>query len=150
MLAFGEHQRRSLSAVFDRHEAARERMSNRSAAAAKAWQTRRTPTYRASKSEARSKQALQAWARRRRFHVVFLDAASGRPRTGIVDAVLIRHRRTNADALEVYIVQLKGGGAGFTPREMTRLQLAAEAMRAEHLVVLHDAKGPLHFLPHEP
>jgi hypothetical protein len=123
---------------------------DRTTAAVKAWQTRRKPTYRAAQSEAKSKQALETWAHRQRFHLVFLDGPSGKPRTGIVDAILIRHRRSNADAFEVFFVQLKGGGAGFTPPEMTRLKRAAEGVHAEPLVVLHDASGTLHFLPREP
>lgn len=43
----------------------------------------------------------------------------------------------------------KGGGAGMTPREATRLKRAAANVAAEALVVLHDAEK-LHFLPVEP
>jgi hypothetical protein len=122
---------------------------NRSRSALKAWQTRRTATYRAAKAEARSKQALREWAKSAGFHLVLLDAPSGRPRTGIIDALLIRNARENADALEVFAVQLKGGGSGMTPREMSRLNVAADQVRAFPLVVLHDGTQ-LHFLPAEP
>ena len=117
--------------------------------AQKAWETRRRPVYRAAKAEARSKEALTEWAAAKGFHVVLLDGPSGRPRTGIIDALLIRHRSDDADVLEIYAVQLKGGGAGMTPRETTRLKLAAARVAAEALIVLHDAKE-LHFLPAEP
>lgn len=121
----------------------------RSAAARKAWETRRRPTYRAAKTEACSKASLQEWAAASGFHLVLLDGPSGRPRTGIIDALLIRHRSADADALEIYAVQLKGGVAGMTPREMTRLKRAAGRVAAEALVVLHDGEE-LHFLPAEP
>jgi len=117
--------------------------------AQKAWKTRRRPVYRAAKAEARSKAALMEWAAAKRFHVVLLDGPSGRPRTGIIDALLIRHRSADADALEIYFVQLKGGGAGMTARETTRLKRAAARVAAEALIVLHDAEE-LHFLPAEP
>lgn len=109
----------------------------------------RSPTHRAARAEQLSKEALTAWAASRRFHAIFLDGPSGKPRTGIVDVLLVRHRRDSADAFEIYAVQLKGGGAGMTPREMSRLQRSASSIRAEPLVVLHDEEM-LHFLPKEP
>lgn len=117
--------------------------------ARKAWETRRRPVYRAAKAEARSKAALTEWAVAKGFHVVLLDSPSARPRTGIIGALLIRHRSADADALEIYAVQLKGGGAGRTPRETTRLKRAEARLAAEALIVLADAEE-LHFLSAEP
>jgi hypothetical protein len=81
--------------------------------------------------------------------VVFLDAPSGKPRTGIIDALLVRNAHADPDRLEFYVVQLKGGRAGMSPQEMSRLKRAAEQLKASPLVVLHDADA-LHFLPTEP
>ena len=126
-----------------------ESLTRRGSAAKRAWLTRRSAPYRAARAENRSKLALAAWAEARGFRLILLDGPSGRPRTGIVDALLVRHRRADADSFEIYAVQLKGGGAGMTPREMTRLAAAATRVCAEPLVVLHDADR-LHFLPAEP
>lgn len=75
---------------------------------------------------------------------MFLDAASGHPRTGIADALLFRIKPRAADQIELYIVQLKGGGAGFKAAEMARLTNAAAAVKATPLIILHDG-GELHF-----
>jgi hypothetical protein len=95
-----------------------------SSAALKAWETRPSPVYRARRTAVLSQEALTAWARERRWHLVFLDAPSGNPRTGIVDAVLIRVGRRDADRLELRLVQLKAGSAGLTARERQRLSIA--------------------------
>lgn len=80
---------------------------------------------------------------------MFLDADSGHPRTGIADAVLLRIKPKAADQVELYLVQLKGGASGFKPREMTRLEKAAAAVKAVPLIILHDGER-LHFLGGEP
>lgn len=105
----------------------------------------RGPVWKAQRSERLSKAALEEWAKKKGFRVVFLDAASGRPRTGIADALLLRIRPKAADQIELYVVQLKGGAAGFKPQEMARLQAAAAAVKAVPLIVLHDGER-LHFL----
>ncbi len=123
--------------------------ADRRAAALRAWKTMRGPVWKAQRSERLSKTALEAWAKKRGFRVVFLDAASGRPRTGIADALLLRIRPKAADQIELYVVQLKGGAAGLKAREMARLEAAANAVKAVPLIVLHDGER-LHFLGGEP
>lgn len=123
--------------------------ADRRAAALRAWRTMRGPVWKAQRSERLSKAALEAWAKRQGFRVVFLDAASGHPRTGIADALLLRIRPKAADQIELYVVQLKGGAAGFKAREMARLEAAAAAVKAVPLIVLHHGER-LHFLGGEP
>ena len=118
-------------------------------AALKAWKTMRGPVWKANRSERLSKQALSIWAADAGFKLVFLDAASDTPRTGIADALLLRIRPKAADQIELYVVQLKGGGSGFKPKEMARLDQAAAAVKAIPLIVLHDGER-LHFLGGEP
>jgi hypothetical protein len=122
---------------------------DRRTAALRAWHTMRGPVWKAQRSESLSKAALEAWAKKQGFRVVFLDATSGRPRTGIADALLLRIRPKAADQIELYVVQLKGGAAGFKAREMARLEAAAAAVKAVPLIVLHDGER-LHFLGGEP
>ncbi|MHB8877658.1 MAG: hypothetical protein ACYC8T_28540 [Myxococcaceae bacterium] len=55
---------------------------------------------------------------------MFLDAHSGNPRTGIVDALLVRVATRDADKLEVLLLQLKAGCAGLKPLELRRLAAA--------------------------
>ena len=114
-------------------------------AALKAWKTMRGPVWKSKRTTKRSQQALQEWADEAGFRLVFLDAASGNPRTGIADALLLRIKPKSPDQIELYIVQLKGGGAGFKATEMGRLTKAAAAVKATPLIVLHDGEG-LHFL----
>jgi hypothetical protein len=122
---------------------------SRRKAALKAWKTMRGPVWKAQRSERLSKTALEKWASKSGFKLVFLDAASGHPRTGIADALLLRIRPKAADQIELYVVQLKGGASGFKPREMARLEEAAAAVKAVPLIVLHDGDR-LHFLGGEP
>ena len=123
--------------------------SDRRQAALKAWKTMRGPVWRARRSERLSKSALEAWARESGFKLMFLDAASGYPRTGIADAVLLRIKPRAADQVELYLVQLKGGKSGFKPPEMTRLTKAATSVKTVPLIILHDGER-LHFLGGEP
>ena len=110
----------------------------RSKAARDAWRTMRGPVWKARQTARRSQDALSDWAKSSGFKVVFLDAASGNPRTGIADAILLRIRPKAADQIDLYVVQLKGGGAGFKATEMARLTKAASAIKATPLIVLHD------------
>ena len=118
-------------------------------AALKAWNTMRGPVWKAKRSTRLSQRALEDWADKAGFKLVFLDAASGNPRTGIVDAVLLRIQPRGADQIEVYLVQLKGGAAGLKPYEMARLSKAAMSVKAVPLIVLHDGER-LQFLGSEP
>ena len=107
------------------------------------------PVWKAKRTAKRSQQALQQWADEAGFRVVFLDAVSGNPRTGIADAILLRIRPKAPDQIELYVVQLKGGTAGFKAAEMARLTKAASSVKATPLIVLHD-EDELHFLGGEP
>lgn len=118
-------------------------------AALKAWKTMRGPVWKAKRTAKRSQQALQEWADEAGFRVVFLDAKSGHPRTGIADAILLRIKPKAADQIELYVVQLKGGSAGFKAAEMARLTKAAASIKATPLIVLHDG-DQMHFLGGEP
>ena len=109
-------------------------------AALKAWKTMRGPVWKAGRSARLSKSALEAWAKESGFGLVFLDARSGHPRTGIIDAVLVRIKPRASDELELYAVQLKGGKAGFSAAEGSRLRAAARAIKAAPLVALHDGQ----------
>jgi hypothetical protein len=121
----------------------------RRTAALKAWKTMRGAVWKARRSTRLSKEAVEDWAGRSGFRVVFLDAASGQPRTGIADALMFRIRPSSADEIELYVVQLKGGEAGFKPSEMARLTKTASAVKATPLIILHDGER-LHFLGGEP
>jgi len=55
----------------------------------------------------------------------FFESASGAPRTGIVDAVMVRIKPSKPDAIEVRLVQLRAGVAGLRAAEVTRLKKAA-------------------------
>ena len=99
--------------------------------AQKAWVTRRSAVYRARATARRSQAALASWAERHGWQIVFLDAPSGHPRTGIVDAVLIRIRPRAADQIDIRLVQLKSGVAGLKAREIDRICRAAKTLHVE-------------------
>jgi len=105
----------------------------------------RGPVFKARRTARLSKEAVSKWAEESGFKIVFLDAASGNPRTGIADAILLRIKPKSSDQIELYVVQLKGGGSGFKAAEMARLTKAASAIKATPLIILHDG-GELHFL----
>ncbi|MFI5395831.1 MAG: hypothetical protein ACHQ9S_09890 [Candidatus Binatia bacterium] len=118
----------------------------RSAGALKAWATRRTARYKANKSEQASKAALLAWCRSNEWRVLFFEGATGAPRTGIVDAVLVRIKPGAADAIEIRLVQLKAGSGGLTAREIARLKQAVTSISTDWLLAAFDGQT-LHFLP---
>lgn len=119
---------------------------SRSAGALKAWATRRTARYRASKSEQASKAALLAWGRSNGWKVLFFEGATGAPRTGVVDAILARITPGDADAIDLRLVQLKAGSGGLTAREIARLKQAVASISTDWLLAAFDGKT-LHFLP---
>ena len=123
--------------------------NSRSAAALKAWATRRKPHYRARQSEAASKAALQKWCRDNNWKLVFFEGASGAPRTGIVDAVMVRIKPSKPDSIEVRLVQLKAGVAGLTAGEVTRLKKAVTALSTDWLFAAYDG-ATLHLVPDVP
>ena len=123
--------------------------SARSTGALKAWATRRKPQYRARKTEAASKLALQEWCRDNNWKVVFFEGASGSPRTGIVDAVMVRIKPAKPDSIEIRLVQLKAGVAGLKAAEVARLKKAVSALSVDWLLAAFDG-DTLHLVPEVP
>jgi len=115
-------------------------------AAIRAWATRRSPQYRARRTEAKSKRALQVWCRANNWKVVFFEGRTGAPRTGIADAILVRIKPRNPDAIEIRLVQIKAGVSGLTGREITRLKDAARRVSVDWLLAACDGEV-LHLLP---
>jgi len=74
------------------------------------------------------------------WRVLFLDATSGHPRIGIVDAVLVRVRPRYKDQIDIRLVQLKSGTAGLTGIEFERLCSAVERISVEGLAALCDGQ----------
>lgn len=107
------------------------RPSARTRAAKQAWHTRKSATYRARKTEAGSKVALVEWAKHNKWRVVFFEGKSGAPRTGIVDAVLVRIAPRKPDTVQLRFVQLKAGSAGCTAAEVLRLKAAVAGLDAD-------------------
>jgi hypothetical protein len=89
----------------------------------------------------RSRRALEAWAAQAGWRLVFLEPAAGRTRRGIVDAVLVRTSPRDPDAVQVKLVQLRGGKAGLARAAERRLERAAEGVEIEVLHVFHDRNG---------
>jgi len=85
-----------------------ETRDKRRQAALRAWETMRGPVWKARRSERLSKRALENWARESGFRLMFLDADSGSPRTGIADAVLLRIKARAADQVELYLSATQG------------------------------------------
>jgi hypothetical protein len=121
----------------------------RSAGAKKAWATRRSARYRASKSERASKAALAAWCRANRWKVLFFEGDTGAPRTGIVDAIIARIRPDDADGIDLRLVQLKSGGGGLTAAEIGRLKRALTTLSSDWVLAAFDGRE-LHLLPQIP
>lgn len=119
------------------------------ARALKAWQTRRSPWYRAGRSERASKAALAQWCAEHGWKVVFFEGGTGAPRTGVVDAVLVRIAPREADSIEVRLVQLKAGAGGLTAGEVKRLKAAVVHLKTEWLLAAFDGEV-LHFVPDLP
>jgi hypothetical protein len=125
-------------------------MANRTASALKAWRTRRTMSAfaKARAAEAASKAALKAHCEETGWRVAFFEGKTGAPRTGIIDAVAFRLQRKNADALEVRLIQLKGGKAGVSGPEIARLKQAVTEARVSWMIAAFDGEA-LHTLPEE-
>jgi hypothetical protein len=73
-------------------------------------------------AEAASKEALRLYCADNGWRVAFFEGETGAPRTGIVDAIMFRVSRKNADVLDLRLVQLKGGKAGVSGAEIARLK----------------------------
>jgi hypothetical protein len=59
------------------------------------------------------------------WRLAFFEGKPGAQRTGIIDAIAFRLGRKNSELLDVRLVQLKGGNAGVTGKEIARLKQAA-------------------------
>jgi hypothetical protein len=121
----------------------------RSNAARKAWNTRKSPKYKADKTERASKDALSRWCESHGWKVIFFEGKTGAPRTGIVDAVIVRIRPGDSDAIEVYLIQLKAGAGGLTAIEISRLKKVVGRASLSWLLAAFDG-DELHFLPGTP
>ena len=118
-------------------------MPDDSARALKAWETRRVKSafIKVRASEAASKEALKEYLVKRGWQVVFSQGnKTGSERIGIVDAFAYRLGRRNADQLEVKLIQLKGGGAGITGREVARLKDATESAKISWALASFDGE----------
>ncbi len=97
-------------------------------------------------SEAASKEALRIYCQEHRWKIAFFEGATGAPRTGIIDAIAFRLGRTNADALDVRLIQLKGGNAGVSGPEIARLKKAASGAIVKWVIAAYDGET-LHIMP---
>jgi hypothetical protein len=117
-------------------------MRNRREAALKAWKTIRSKRacIKVRAAEAASKAALKVYCEETGWHVAFFEGKTGAPRTGIIDAVAFRLRQKNADALEVRLIQLKGGNAGVSGREIARLKKAVDEASISWMIAAFDGQ----------
>jgi hypothetical protein len=124
------------------------RTRKRRTAAKKAAQTRKRmgAFAKARAAEAASKEALRAYCEEHKWRVAFFEGATGSPRTGIIDAIIFRISKGNADALDLRLVQLKGGKAGVSGAEIARLKKATGAVSTSWMIVAFDGES-LHMLP---
>ena len=115
---------------------------DRREAAHKAWRTRRAVSAFAKvrASEAASKEALRLYCGKHGWKLAFFEGVTGAPRTGIIDAIAYRLGRGNADMLDVRLVQLKGGKAGISGAEISRLKRASAGATVNWLIAAFDGK----------
>ena len=116
--------------------------TNVSERAKKAWRTRRIKSafIKVRASEAASKEELKSYLEKRGWRVVFFEGKTGSPRTGIIDAFAYRLDRKDADRLDVKLIQLKGGKAGITGREIARLKKAVENAKISWALAAFDGE----------
>jgi hypothetical protein len=120
----------------------------RRAAAQKATATKKrmNAVTKARAAEAASKEALRAYCDENGFQLAFFEGKTGAPRTGIIDAVVFRIARGQADVLDLRLVQLKGGSAGVSGAEIARLKKACTTVTVNWLIAAFDGET-LHLLP---
>jgi hypothetical protein len=63
------------------------------------------------------------------------------PRAGVIDAIAFRLGRAHADAIEIRLVQLKGGRAGVTGAEIGRLKQAVTGATVDWLIAAFDGQA---------
>ena len=117
----------------------------------KSWRTRRAMSAFAKvrASEAASKEALRLYCQKNGWKLAVFEGATGAPRTGIIDAIAFRLGRKNADLLDIRLIQLKGGKAGVTAREIARLKKAASSATVKWMIAAFDGEA-LHLVPDDP
>jgi hypothetical protein len=127
------------------------RTRKRRAAALKAKETRKRidAFTKARASEVASKEALRSYCEKQGWRLAFFEGKTGSPRTGIIDAIIFRVSRKNADVLDLRLVQLKGGKAGVSGAEIARLKKAVGIVETDWLIAAFDGET-LHLLPKEP
>jgi hypothetical protein len=108
----------------------------------KAWRTRRnlSACEKAHAAESASKTAFKLLYEKQGWRVAFFEGKTGAPRTGIIDAVVFRLDRKNADVLDLRLVQLKGGHAGVSGREIARLRKAVATVIVKPLIAAFDGE----------
>jgi len=99
-------------------------------------------------AEAASKAALKAHCEETGWRVAFFEGKTGAPRTGIIDAVAFRLGPRKADMIDIRLIQLKGGNAGITGREVSRLKQAVTEARVNWMLAWFDGEA-LNILPEE-
>jgi hypothetical protein len=100
-------------------------------------------------AEAASKEALRLYCQEHGWRVAFFEGESGAPRTGIIDAIAFRLDSKNPDQLDMRLVQIKGGSAGISAKEIARLKAAALGAKVNWLIAEFD-DTTLHLLPDDP
>ena len=114
------------------------------------WAKKRLTAWdKAHAAEAASKAALGTYCEKNGWKVAFFEGKTGAPRTGIIDAIAFRLGRKDSDFLDIRLVQLKGGNAGVTGREIARLKQAAANATVNWLIAEFDGEV-LHLLPGDP
>lgn len=130
-------------------KAARTRKFRARAARAVATKKRLSAFGKVRVAEAASKEAFRDYCDHHGWHVAFFEGKTGAPRTGIIDAIAFRLGKKDCDLLDVRLVQLKGGNAGITGREIARLKKAATGALVKWLIAEFDGEI-LHLLPDDP
>lgn len=117
---------------------------------AASWTRKRmTPWQKMHIAEAQSKAALKSYCEEHGWKIAFFEGKTGAPRTGIIDAIAFRLGKKDADLLDLRLIQLKGGNAGVSGREIARLKKAAVGATVNWLIAEYDGET-LHLLPDDP
>lgn len=120
----------------------------RRAAAQKAVETKKRMSAftKVRATEAASKEALRAYCESNKWRVAFFEGITGSPRTGIIDAIVFRISKKDADTLDLRLVQLKGGRAGVSGAEIARLKKASASVAVDWMIAAFDGDS-LHLVP---
>lgn len=119
-------------------------MTDWSKAGRQSWKTWRiyAAFIKAHAAEAASKAAFEAQFERTVWCVAFCEGKTGAFLTGIIDAVAFRlgPRKADADVIDIRLIQLKGGKAGVSGREIARLKRAATGARVSWMIAAFDGE----------